>query len=128
MCTDTAVAAAAAYRLVAGYRAKTLDVIESHAAWQRKICNPSEPFSYKGRPYLPTMGQGLGFLDEAPWLAGRLLHCAAVDDVLLAELTPDGVALDAVAGFDVRHGELAPLLHRAVLEECLNFAHNLSCC
>ncbi|WIA38646.1 hypothetical protein OEZ86_001956 [Tetradesmus obliquus] len=92
------------YRLVASLRSKTLDVIECHAAWQRKISNPSEPFSYKGRPYLLSMGQGLGFLDEAGWLAGRLLHCSAVQDVLLAELTPDGVALDAVAGCDVRHG------------------------
>jgi hypothetical protein len=122
MCPDTAVpaaAAAAACRLVAGYRAKTLDVIESHAAWQRKICNPSEPFSYKGRPYLLTMGQGLGFLDEATWLAGRLLHCAAVDDVLLAELTPDGVALNAVAGFDVRHGERSSLPSSLLSAACL---------
>jgi hypothetical protein len=106
--STAAAAAAAALRLVASLRAKTLDVIESHAAWQRKISDPLQPFTHMGRPYLLTMGQGLGFLDEAPWLAGRLLHCAAVEDVLLAELTPDGVALDAVAGCDVRHGGWSP--------------------
>jgi hypothetical protein len=111
-----AAALAAAARLVANLRSKTLDVIESHAAWQRKIANPAEPFSYKGKPYLLTMGQGLRFLDEAPWLAGRLLHCAAVQDVLLAGVTPDGVALDAVAGFDVRHGEFLEIHSPAQVE------------
>jgi hypothetical protein len=68
------------------------------------------------------MGQGLGFLHEAPWLAGRLLHCAAVADVLLAELTPDGVTLDAMAGFDVRHGE------RGVAWCVKSASTMLSCC
>lgn len=84
------------HRLVCTLRTKTLQVTEAHAAWKRKVADQAEPYTYKGKPYLLTMGEGLRFLDDAPWLAGRLLHCKAVQDVLLVEITPDGVPIDDV--------------------------------
>lgn len=92
-------------RLVANLRLKTLDVIEAHAAWQRKVSGPPEAFTYRGRPYLTHMGEGLLFLDAASWLAGRFIRCKAADDCLLVELTPDGVPIDDVTSFDMRRGE-----------------------
>lgn len=80
-------------------------MIEAHAAWQRKVSGPLEPFTYRGKPYLTHMGQGLSFLDAAPWLSGRFIRCQAVEDCLLAELTPDGVPIDNVTSFDMRRGE-----------------------
>jgi hypothetical protein len=44
-----------------------------------------------------------------------------VDDVLLAELAPDGVALDAMAGFDVRHGERGVAIAWPLKNACNQF-------
>ena len=82
------------------------------------------------------MGEDLGFLDVANWLAGRFLRCKAVEDCLLVELTPDGIPIDDVTSFDMRRGgccciDSIQLLHIACADCMLwqvNPNRNLKAC
>ncbi|GLI67280.1 hypothetical protein VaNZ11_011465, partial [Volvox africanus] len=91
------------YRLVGTLRQRTLDVIESIAAWRRKV-NPSDPFIYYGVDYLATIGPDVGFLDELPFMRTRLTFSRAAEDPFLAEVTPDGIPIEEATTCDLRRG------------------------
>ncbi|GIL54900.1 hypothetical protein Vafri_10603 [Volvox africanus] len=91
------------YRLVGTLRQRTLDVIESIAAWRRKV-NPSDPFIYYGVDYLAAIGPDVGFLDELPFMRTRLTFSRAAEDPFLAEVTPDGIPIEEATTCDLRRG------------------------
>ncbi|GIL82880.1 hypothetical protein Vretimale_8381 [Volvox reticuliferus] len=91
------------YRLVGTLRQRTLDVIESIAAWRRKV-NPTDPFIYYGVDYLAAIGPDVGFLDELPFMRTRLTFSRAAEDPFLAEVTPDGIPIEEATTCDLRRG------------------------
>ncbi|KAG2429849.1 hypothetical protein HXX76_010631 [Chlamydomonas incerta] len=91
------------YRLVGTLRQRTLDAVESIAAWRRKV-SPSEPFVYYGVDYLAAIGPDCGFLDSLPFLRSRLSFGKAADDPFLVELTPDGIPIEEATTCDLRRG------------------------
>ncbi|KXZ53645.1 hypothetical protein GPECTOR_6g562 [Gonium pectorale] len=91
------------YRLVSSLRQRTLDAVESIAAWRRKV-SPTEPFIYFGVDYLAGIGPDASFLDALPFLRSRLSFGRAADDPFLAELTPDGVPIEEATTCDLRRG------------------------
>ncbi|GAX74460.1 hypothetical protein CEUSTIGMA_g1909.t1 [Chlamydomonas eustigma] len=92
------------YRLVGTLRQRTLDTIESIAAWQRKTGGNREPFIYYGTDYLLSMGADLKFLDQQAFLSTRLIQTKAVDDPFLLDVTPDGIPIEEATTCDLRRG------------------------